>query len=348
MEKIGKLWAGRVFGTNTGNLHVDIEPTPDGLSGTLRFMDSAFGLVVYEIKGTFEEGTLIFEGEPKQAASGIETGQLKAEAELTPQGSLHGRWESSLGTAGTFELFPHDLPPADQTKYIGSVIPEQLHTQRLTVGAIRLYAEDIREVVQMLRQDFLFGRLIVTYRSEGIENTCYFEEFENGAKNINETQYLKLSIQEPEAHGINKLAVIEFDSQGRNDIIVQGIYESWVIGKAEALARKLRRYEKSLVTNVKKFGLGLNQLIFVAMLVLIPEIEALYGRALFAVVVFGLLVTLVWAHQRFLPNVVVYTSSREPGPLKRAWPAILSWLIATTAALAAAMTFHLLMQQLPL
>lgn len=348
MAELGRLWAGRVFGTNTGNLFVELTPTADGLTGVLRFMDAAFGLVVYEVKGSFDGTTVTLHGEPKQASPGIETGQIEAQAVLTPLGHLRGRWTSSLGTGGTFELFPHDLPPADQTKQSDSRVPEQLHTARLTVGAVRLYADDVRDLALVQRKDFSVGRLIVTYRSGGIENTRYFEDFEQGIKGISELQYLKISVQEPEAYGINKVAIIELDSQGRNDVIVQGIHESWVIGKSEALARQLRRYEKNLVTTTKKYGLGLNQFIFLAMLVLFPEIEPLWRRVLFAVIVVALIWAIFWAHQRFLPNVVVYVSPRKPGPFMRAWPTILSWLMTATASLAAALAFYLLTQRSPL
>jgi len=347
LAQIGKLWAGRVYGTNTGTLFVELEPAAAGITGTLRFMDTVFGLVIYEIKGTFDGGTLELEGDSEQAVPGVETGRITAKAILTPQGNLRGQWQSSLGTAGTFELFPHDLPPADQGKQVGVPIPEQLHTARQSVGAVRLYTEDVHELSEVIRKDFAVGRLVVTYKSAGIENTRYLEDFEKEATNLGELQYLKLSIQEPEAHGINKLAVIELDSQGRNDVIVQGIYESWVVGKAETLARQLRRYEKSLVTNTKKYGLGLNQIIVIAMLVLFPEVEPLWRRGVFAVVVVGLLLALVWAHWRFLPTVVVYMSPRKPGALARAWPGILSWVIAATASLAAALAFYLLTQQPP-
>ena len=43
MATIGRLWAGRVFGTNTGNLFVELETTADELRGTLRFMDNLLG-----------------------------------------------------------------------------------------------------------------------------------------------------------------------------------------------------------------------------------------------------------------------------------------------------------------
>jgi hypothetical protein len=347
LAELGRLWAGRVFGTNTGNLFVELTPTADGLTGVLRFMDAAFGLVVYEIKGFFDGTTVKLHGKPNQAPPGIETGEIEAQAVLTAAGHLRGRWASSLGTGGTFELFPHDLPPADQTKQPDSPVPEQLHTARLTVGAVRLYADDVRDLALVQRRDFSVGRLIVTYRSGGIENTRYFEDFEQGIKGISELQYLKISIQEPEAHGINKVAIIELDSQGRNDVIVQGIHESWVIGKSEALARQLRRYEKNLVTNTKKYGLGFNQFIFLAMLVLFPEIEPLWRRVLFAGIVVALLWAIFSAHQRFLPNVVVYVTPRKPGLLIQAWPSILSWLITATASLAAAIAFYFLTRRSP-
>lgn len=342
MAIIGRLWAGRVFGTNTGNLFLDLEATADELRGTLRFMDNAFGLVIYEVKGTFDGSTLEFEGEPKQALPGVETGQISAKATLTPHGSLRGQWTSSLGTGGTFELFPHDPPSADQSKTPDSPVPEQLHTARLSVGAIRVYADDVRGLAQAIQNDFTVARLVVTYKSGGTEKTRYFDDFEKEAESLGVLQYFKLTIQEPEAHGINKLAVIELNSQGSNDVIVQGIYETWVIGKAEALARHLRRYEKSLVTNTKKYGLGLNQLIAVVMLLLFPEVQPLWRRAVFAAVVLGLLAALVWAHRRYLPNVVVYLTPRKPRPIARAWPSILSWLIAATASFAAAYVFYLL------
>ena len=214
-------------------------------------MDTAFGLVIYDVKGTFDGATLELEGDPKQAAPGIETGRITVKAILNPQGNFRGQWHSSLGTAGTFELFPHDLTPADQGKNVGGPIPEQQHTARQSIGAVRLYMDDVRELVQTIRKDFSIGRLVVTYKSAEIENTRYFEDFEKVDASLGELQYLKLSIQEPEAHGISKLAVIELDSNGRNDVIVQGIYESWVVGKAETLARQLRRYERSLVTSVR-------------------------------------------------------------------------------------------------
>ena len=182
MSEIGRLWAGRVFGTNTGNLFVELDQTEAGVSGTLRLLDTLYGLSIYEITGSIDGSTLEFEGEPKQVAPGVETGRFVAKATLTPQGHFRGQWQTSIGTAGTFELYPHATHQADQTRGPDSAIPEQIRTVRQSVGAVRLYADDIRELVQAAQRDFAVGRVIVTYKSAGIENTQYFDEFEKQAE----------------------------------------------------------------------------------------------------------------------------------------------------------------------
>ena len=48
---LGRLWAGRVYGTNMGNLFVKLEGDDPALMGTLRFNESGVGVVVYCIDG---------------------------------------------------------------------------------------------------------------------------------------------------------------------------------------------------------------------------------------------------------------------------------------------------------
>lgn len=217
-----------------------------------------------------------------------------------------------------------------------ATIPEQFFTSNISLGAIRLYAKDLWELAEVIRRDFVVGRPVVTYTVRGNEVTKYFDDFRKEASVLGELKRLKVTIQEPEAYGINKVVIIELNSLGQNEIRVQGINESWVIGKAEAIARTLRSFEKGLVTTYKKFGLTLNQLIFLAMLVVIPAIESLWQRGVFVLVVVILLSFLFWLHTRFIPNAVIYLGEQEPTLFQRAWPSVLSWLLAATASLAAA------------
>jgi len=342
MPKLGKLWAGRVFGTNTGNFFLDVDSTAEGeLTGVFRLMDSVAGLTVYRVTGSFDGARVQFEGDSAeaQAGQGVVLGTIKASGFLTPQGHIRGAWNSSLGTAGTFEAYPHDQPAPDQSANT-TAPPEQLYTATITVGAVRIYAEDLWELVEFIRRDFLVGRPVVTYRLRGNEVTKYFEDFRIEAPELQELTRFKLAIQEPEAYGINKVVVLELTPFGQNEIRVQGINETWVTGKAEATARMLRTFEKTLVTTYKKFGLTLNQVIILGMLVLIPSIQLLWQRAVFVVAIILLLQSLLWLHQRFIPNVTLYLAEQEPNALKSVWPTLLSFLMGVVASLLAAWLFR--------
>jgi hypothetical protein len=65
MSGIGRLWAGRLYGTNTGNLFIELAGDNQNLTGTLRFADDRFGPTVYSIQGSFNETTLSIRGDPK-------------------------------------------------------------------------------------------------------------------------------------------------------------------------------------------------------------------------------------------------------------------------------------------
>lgn len=344
MATIGKLWAGRIYGTNTGNLFAELNSSAEGVEGTIRLMDSLFGLTLYRVTGSFN-GTLQLRGEPLQVPNGANCGTLEITLTLTREGHLKGQWKSSIGTAGTMEAYPHDLP--DQTTSNQTSIPEQLFTSAISLGAVRLYERDLNELVGLICKDFAVGRLVVTYTVRGSDVTKYYDDFQKEASVLGELRCLKLNIQEPESHGINKVVSIEFNSPGQNEIRVQGVNESWVIGKAQAIARTLRLRESVLVTTYKKFGLSLNQFIFLAMLIFIPTIESIWQRGIFVLVVFTLLSFLVWLHGTLIPNTVIYIGKKEPTLLQRMWPSLVSWLAAATASLAAAYVFYLLTKNTP-
>jgi len=344
MTSLAPYWAGYLYGTNTGNLFVEFSEADGQISGKLRVNDTTLGVTVYEVSGTFEGGKLSLSGEPIQTEEGVQSGKITAEATLLSNGSLSGKWESKLGTGGIFQLFPH-RGPVESLSVGEAVTPEQLHTRTLTLGSIRLFPGDLRSIVDLMSRDFIVGRLVITYEDHGTHVAQYFDEFQKTKSNLGELRYIKLVIQEPEAHGINRLILVEFDTNATNTITVQGIQQAWVVGMAETLALKIRKYEKMLVTTYKKFGLGLNQILFLAIIVLIPEIENIWGRALFVGLGLFLLVILYVIHSRLIPNVAIYMTTQEPGWFARVWPTVLSWIVAASATLAATYVFYILTKQ---
>lgn len=345
MPGLADKWAGRIYGTNTGNLFIEIAQEGVDVSGIIRLMDNAYGLAIYKFVGTFDE-KLKLDCKPHQAPQGIELGEVTVEAVLTPEGNLRGTWQSTLGTAGTFDAFPHNTH-APQTSSEAEKIPEQLYNKNIPIGSIRLFSEDIKRLITFVAQDFKQATPIITYNLRGSQVTKYAHDFLNDIDNLGQIKYLKITIQEPEAHGINKVLVIELVENGVSEIRVSGINEAWVVGKAESISQAIKPNQNTLVTTYKKYGLNLNGIIFLAMLIAIPEVEKWTNRAFFVAVVFTLLNILLWIHGKFIPNTIVYLTGKKPSILSRSWPTIISWLVAVSSSLFAAWIFELLTKNNP-
>lgn len=334
MSKVSNLWAGRIYGTNTGNFFLKMEEIGSELRGRLRFLDSEYGVALYDVAGSFGE-TLVLKGVPVSSVEGVALSDLEIVAKLTSEGNLRGEWTTSAGTGGTFVGYPHASEDEAQKSESKSNVPEQFFTHSISVGAVSLYKPDIAALIADLKKDFSVGRPIVTYSSGAGEITKYADDFLADMTSPGMLTYLKLQIQEHDAHDINKVAVVELRRYGMSEVRAQGVSESWTIGRAEAVAARLKRHQNGLVTIYKKFGLNLNQALFLAMLILIPQFTSMEKRAIFVVSVFAMLHTLLWVHSRLVPNADIQASSPAPSQLARIGPSIISFLFAVFASVVA-------------
>jgi hypothetical protein len=124
--------------------------------------------------------------------------------------------------------------------------------------------------------------------------------------------------------------MVELNATGSNDIRVQGVQESWVLGKAETLAAFVHEREKFLSTTFKKYGLNANFLLFVGALILLPELS-IPRRVIFMFVVFIMAGGIYYLHSRFIPNALIHLSASKPTLLERIGPPALSWFLTVAA-----------------
>ncbi|WP_163133625.1 hypothetical protein [Agarivorans sp. Alg241-V36] len=338
MLKLANRWAGKIYGTNTGNVFLELNQDESTLSGTLKIMDDIFGVSEYSCNGTISEGEITLCCEPSAMVEGMELGEVTILAFIKQDGRLTGDWSSEIGTAGTFNIFPHNL----DDKQSKSDIPEQIFNKTISIGSLRLFKEDIINLISFMKKDFVEGRVIVTYSQRGSELTKFADDFLNDSDELNELNYFKAVVQEPEAHGINRVAVVELFVSGISEIRVSGINESWVLGKAESIYQTLKPKQNHFVTTYKKYGLNLNGIIFFSMLVVIPEIVTIENRAIFVLVVFLLLNILLFVHAKIIPNTLIYMQENKPNFFQRVWPTLVSWLVAASSSVAAAYIFMVL------
>lgn len=328
---LGHRWAGQAYGTNTGNLFVKLEGNDDALAGTLHMNEPGVGLVVYSLQGAFDGNQLTLTGESQTQIEGYVFGQLTVSGALTTKGELAGEWSTSIGSAGTFILFPHDQ--AQGLADAPGKMPDQLHTARHHFGAVEIDREQITAIADEIQRDFKSAQLIVTVVA-GTEQSRFLPDFKTTAFNTDRAAVIKLFVQEPESSGVNRVALVEFGPQV-NMVMTQGGDEAWVLGMLEKLKRAIRPLERAYTTNFKKLGFGINQLLIVAAIVFLPSLGTLRDRAILMAGVLALVFGVNWLHGRYLPFAAVYLGQKPAGLFARIAPSVASWIIAATAGIVA-------------
>ncbi len=344
MATIGKNWNGHLYGTNTGNVALSLEGEDGALVGLLRFSDNNHGLVVYKVQGVFEQGALKLTGKPQgEFPEGIHYGDFESAGTLTPDGKIDGEWVTTIGSGGTFQLWPHTVQARRSDL---SQVPEQLNTSTRSFGAVRLYASEVRGLISQVKKDFSHGRAVVTFNDKGNEKSIFSDEFEELLDELPDLRYLKIFIQEPELYGINRNASVEFSAWGENVIRVQSVQESWAIGKAESIARYANPFRRALANQFRKFGLTVNVIILVGVLAAIPDLPKFWQRVAFGGAAFGVQAAIAYFHRRFVPNFVFFPAAQKSNWLGRFGPGFVSWIITLFGGVAAALIYGLLKGEL--
>lgn len=344
MATLGKLWNGFLFGTNTGKASFTLEGEDAALSGTVRFNDDQHGVIVYLLEGTYEDGSLAMAGKPQLGENDDPAafGEVTIKGALTPEGRLDGEWQSTLGTGGTFQFYPHTL----NARAPSGSIPEQSNIVQRTLGAVRLSADDIRRLIGEVAKDAANQRSVVTYVVDGGEKSVYADEFDKLLDGLPRLVYLKITTQEHELYGINRLVQVELSRHGENIVRVQSVQEAWALGKVQALLNQLRWYQSGLVTQFRKFGLSVNVVVTGVALALLPGLDGFWRRFAFLAAIFAIQGVVHHLHRTYVPNFALVTSKRNSGVWSKLWPSALSWTMAIVAAVIAAVVYGVLKGEL--
>jgi len=326
----GHLWAGRIYGTNIGNVFVKFDKVEGGLVGKLHFNDAGVGFVIYSIEGSFDGNRLAITGATQTQTEGVVFGDLRVNASLTSRGELIGEWNTSVGAAGTLVLYPHNQDqPADVAPLR---VPDQLYTSRYHFGAIEVDRDQITALADDIQSDFKAG-LVVTVVA-GTERSRFLSDFKSLSFNQERATIIKLFVQEKEESGVNRVVSVDFGPQV-NALMTQGGDEAWVLGMLEKIKREIVPFEKTYITNFKKLGIGINQILLGGVLIFLPSLTSIMDRAILCITVFTLIFSINWIHSRYLPFAVIYLSKRPPGLSTRIRPVVLSWATGVSASIVA-------------
>lgn len=325
---LGRLWAGKAFGTSTGNLFVKFDGQDSALKGTLHHNESGSGIIVYDVTGSFDGSRLSIDGTTQTRIEGVNFGRLKVTASLQPTGNLDGEWETDIGSAGTFVLYPHDRSPTAES---GAQMPDQIHTARHNFGPIVVDRDQIVFLADEIQRDFPKSRVIVTFAT-GTTQSRYLEDFKRSSIGSGRADQVTLFVREMDTSGIDKSITVEF-GQTVNWVMSQGASESWTLGELEKLKREIKKFERMYAA--KKFGVGINQIMLVCTVVFLPSLPNLRDRTILMGSVLALAYSVNWLHIRYLPHAEINLSKRMDGWLSRLLPSAASWLIGIAATVIA-------------
>lgn len=324
----GLKWAGKLYGTNTGNLYVVFEGSGDGLSGVLRVNDDQFGLVIYDVSATYLNGVLKLSGVPKSSPVDANSSNFTATGKLDDRGQINGTWETKLGTAGTFVLHSHDLNSTSSTE--SAVTPPQLYTKRHKFKSIEVTREDIVALGGKLEQEFPSCKVVVTVATQ-TDRASFLRDFEAADFLAERATAIKLFVQSPERDGLNRVVSIEF-GQIENFAITQSTDEAWAIGRIERLKDEVRPFERRNALNFRFVDVSLPQYFLLAMIVYLPSIEQLSARVIYVLAFVGLISAFVTLHNRYVPNALILLKPRKESWVLQKVMALGSWIAAIFTA----------------
>jgi predicted nucleotide-binding protein len=106
MINLSGLWTGNLEGPqNSGSMAVKLSHDGSRLYGYGNFVEPQLGSYSYHIQGLVqaEEIKLFLTPDPRHSPN-IVLGNIEATAKLDDKGKITGKWDSSIGTSGTFFL----------------------------------------------------------------------------------------------------------------------------------------------------------------------------------------------------------------------------------------------------
>jgi hypothetical protein len=106
MGTLGRLWAGRLSGGNTGRLFAELDASDSGVNGTIGLHDEVHGVIVFNCAGRIAADAVELTCAPPSPGEGGEPGEIQLRGQLDPDGQIMGTWTSSSGAEGGFVLFP--------------------------------------------------------------------------------------------------------------------------------------------------------------------------------------------------------------------------------------------------
>ena len=226
MDNVAGNWTGKITGTNNGNVFVEICQEKNSLSGSARISDMMFGTVVYVFTGELNNGTISLRMSPDEKSivqaqtanmivnnrpvtiqvPGIQYGIVTVEGKIQKDGTISGKWSSTLGTGGTVYLWQEN---GQSIENFGENLNQAFVMMSISPEDLRL--EDVLSSIKRATKD----HGIECVRVDEIEHSGKITDLILGHLRTSEYLICDISTERPNvyyelgyAHGIKKEVIL--------------------------------------------------------------------------------------------------------------------------------------------
>ncbi|WP_461494261.1 hypothetical protein [Pyruvatibacter sp.] len=251
-------------------------------------------------------------------------------------GAWTGKWRLSDGAEGTFRLH-FDLlgrsADAAEKPVSEDAMDFQMWSKRLPLGAVTMTRKDLESLVEELKSLLeapglpIFRAVIKKQKVNQFADK--FLARGDLPKNINE---ITIELTESSKVPLKKRISVILSNDGSSHLSVEAPSEVWTNGVAQRLSEFMSDFTSFGTGWIRKHGLNLNSIVFLVLLIYLPELELEWRFvAVAAILVAALAMARAYAS---LPMTRVYLDPERKGvALARQWPTILAGLIASLLGL---------------
>ncbi len=314
---IAKLWAGRLFGTNVGNVFIKLDGPDDALVGTARVADADIGIVVYDIAAVFDGHKIEATGKPQPVPPNVKVGDLKVTGELDGTGNIRGEWETTLGTGGPFVLFPHDNSAQQGPAAVPAVVepnqsgpgealnkqePPQIVQRTQTLPKFTIYRDELHDLIKAMAELYpSSGEPAIRAEIDGVDVNRLASAFWDMAL-PREVPYIHISLSEGVAFAPRTININL--TQTACTFTVSGSSSIWVNGVFDKVDRMLARRRGWWRQVFEKHALNLNGISLLVALTLAPSLDLLSRFVLMGMTI--VFVMAFWALHRYATRLRIF------------------------------------------
>jgi hypothetical protein len=297
-------WLGIVTGTNRGVIIVDFTESEGQVTGQATLADAQYGESKFRLSGPRTNSHLSLVLSDFQSSVSATPSSGKAELDLTASDEIQGKWETDSGTRGTLAAIRASAGTTGAASVLtpapAATTPNSYVSQEVNLPACRLDRTAFVGLVEIATRGLAATPTIQTKVGGQFVRKVGVEIFLNDATlpgQINNVQ-----VYAAEVHRTVTLTLSDYQ---RSTAVVWSNDPTWAEGKAQEILHYVEGRRARGNDLYRRYSGWLGPVALALMLIVLPTVSHLSGRAVLVVSTFVVILGLGRLYQKVLPATTV-------------------------------------------